>query len=109
MTYKLIKDVSTLTTIQETTLKRLSNKVQVCLCDYIEEALKDNIDEIEIDVEIGKLIIHLSQSTIKYRFVPNHNLSNAISDTIYGERSELVDILESSLVDKVENVYKSFF
>ena len=47
--------------------------------------------------------------SFKYKFIPNEKLETAVSKTIVNEQNELVDVLESALIGKIENVYKSFF
>ena len=109
METKLTKDLSVLTGISEQSLKKLADKSIYCICNSIEDLIYSRCDELQIDIGIGTLKILLVDNVVKYKFIPNDKLETAISKTIVNEQNELVDVLESALVDKIENVYKSFF
>ena len=109
METKLTKDLSVLTGISEQSLKKLADKSIYCICNSVEDLIYSRCDELQIDIGIGTLKILLVDNVVKYKFIPNGKLETAISKTIVNEQNELVDVLESALVGKIENVYKSFF
>ena len=109
MKVDLKNDLSTLTTINESTFNKLLTKVIWCICDSVERAVlsKDNI--VDIDTGIGRLLINISENEVKYKFKPSEKLETSISDTIINEHNELVNVLEDNLVNKMTNVVKDFF
>ena len=108
-TYDIISDLSTLSTIPEKTLGKLSAKVVYCICDAVAEALAEDASEdrsVDLDIGIGTLSIGLVDDAIKYKFVPNETLETSVKQTVLNERNLLEDALEKSFVDKITNVYK---
>ena len=106
METKLSKDLSVLTGISEQSIKKLAEKSIYCICNSVEDMIYSRDDELLIDIGIGSLKILVVD---KYKFIPCSKLENSISKTVVNEQNELVDILESSLVTKIEDVYKTFF
>lgn len=109
MDLNLKKDLSTLTTVEEKVFAKLLQKVEWCINDAVESALLNNEDTINIDTGLGTLIIKFDDSNIKYKFIPTKQFEKSLLNTIVNERNDLKLNLESSLVSKLQNVYKSFF
>lgn len=109
METKLSKDLSVLTGINEQSIKKLADKSIYCICNSVEDMIYARDEELSIDVGIGTLKILLANSVVKYKFIPSDKLDQAVVKTISSEQNELVDVLESALVSKIENVYKTFF
>ena len=106
MTFNMIKDLSILTTIDESTLIKLCNKVSLCIANSINEAVISNSNTLDIDLQFGKLYIKINDESIKYRFEPSNELETLISKALTDD-NKLVSSLESSLATKVQNVYKT--
>lgn len=102
-------DLSTLTTIDKNIFSKLDDKIIWCISNCIEECIKNNEDTAEIEFGIGTLKINFLGSEIKYRFIPSETLNEVVSNTIINERNDLVVNIEKSLVNKLTDVYKSFF
>ena len=109
MNSSLKKDLSTLTTINESTLSKMTNKIIWCITDAVCKSVYARDESAVIDMGIGKLTIKFDNDQIKYKFVPSKDLEESVTNAVINERNPLVDALESSLVDKMTNVYKSFF
>lgn len=109
MNSSLKKDLSTLTTINESTLSKMTNKIIWCITDAVCKSIYNRDESTVVDIGIGKLIIKYDNNQVKYKFTPSKELEDSISTAVVTERNPLVDALESSLVDKMTNVYKSFF
>lgn len=109
MKFSLRNDLSTLTTINEQTFVKLSEKIIWCISNCIEEAIKNRENEVEIDTDLGVLVINIDNKNVKYRFVPNKKLENSISNTVINERNDLTVALEESLKTKLTTIYKDFF
>ena len=101
-------DLSTLTTINESTFSKLETKIEWCISDVIEKAIKNGEDTAEVDFGIGILYIKFSDS-IRYKFVPSQKLEKIITNTVVNERNDLVVNVENTLISKLNNVYKTFF
>lgn len=108
MEVNIIKDLSTLTTIDENTFSKLVQKVEWCINDAVESSILSKDTILNLDIGIGILIIKFDD-TIKYKFIPSTSLEKSIINTITNERNDLKNNLETSLVNKLQNVYKNFF
>jgi hypothetical protein len=105
---EVIKDISKLTTINEEYLKSLVTKGEWCICSYIEDSVLKKETITKIDIGIGFLSILVEDNTIKYKFIPNKELEEAIRDTIINDKNPLKLKLEKSLVDKITKMYKEY-
>ena len=107
--YNLVKELSTLSTIPEKTLNKLTDKVTYCVCDSVAEAMSENeYDDksIDIDIGIGKLSIGYVDDNVVYKFIPSESLDASVKQAVLNGRNLLEDTLEKSFIDKVTNVYK---
>ena len=109
MKSNVIEELSTLTTVSQTTLHALADKVNYCICNAVESTLFNRENLAEIDLGIGTLLIQIGDDEIKYKFLPSKQLADNLVKTIYDEQNPLVFELEKSLVNKLENPYKNFF
>ena len=109
MEYDLIEDLSKLTTINELSLNRVFDKVQWCICDYIEAAVTSGVNTVDINIGFGTLTINIDNDSIKYRFKPNKKLETAIIGTMLDDKNPLKFELENNLVQKITNIYKDMF
>ena len=109
MEVNLKSDLSTLTTINESTFDKLLTKIIWCISDSVERAVLSKEDKVDIDIGIGRLLIGISNKEIKYKFIPSKQLESSVSNTVINEHNELVTALEDSLVTKITNVVKDFF
>lgn len=109
MDVNIKEDLSTLTTIDESVFTKLSNKVEWCISDGIEKAILNKEDIINIDLDIGILMINLKNNEIKYKFIPSQKLEKTIINTVLNEKNSLILNIEDSLISKLTNVYKNFF
>lgn len=106
MTFNMLKDLSMITTIDESTLTKLCSKINLCIANDINEAVISNSDVLDIDLQFGKLCIKINDDSIKYRFEPSNDLETLI-DKALNDDNKLVSSFESSLATKVQNVYKT--
>ena len=104
----LKKDLSTLTTINETIFSKLENKIEWCINDAVESSILNRDTNTNIDLGFGTLTIVVGDS-IKYKFTPSQSLEKSLTNTIINEGNDLKLNLENSLVSKLQNVYKNFF
>ena len=109
MNASLKSDLSTLTTIKESVLAKLNEKIVWCISDAVCKSVYNRDDSTSIDLGYGNLIIKFDNNQIKYKFIPSKELEEAVTQAVITERNSLVEALETSLADKITNVYKSFF
>lgn len=102
----LVKDLSTLTTIEKENLDKLVDKAMWCICSYVEEMIDAKEKFTEIDLSIGTLTISIIDNQLKFKFIPSKTLEQGVRDTIINEKSPLRLSLEKSLVNKIQNIYK---
>lgn len=109
MDVNIKNDLSTLTTIDESVFTKLTNKVEWCISDGIEKAILAGDKIVNIDLDIGVLIISLEDNSVRYKFKPSQRLEKIIINTVENETNSLVLNIEESLIAKLTNTYKNFF
>lgn len=103
----LLKDISTLSTINESSLQKLLNFANFCICDAVEETtLTPDTNITVIDLGIGILSILVDDNVIKYKFTPSDKLEESIRNVVTGDKNLFVAKAEKTLVSKITNVYK---
>lgn len=103
-----VKDMATLTTIPEKTLRKFYRKLTFCLCEGIEESLlAEDAAVSSFDIGIGTLYIkHDNPALIKYHFEPNDLLMKSVNQTVSNGKNLLEDTLTDALAKKFMEVYK---
>ena len=104
----MIENLSTLTTIPEKYLTKLFDKIYYVMSDAVVETALLDKEITEIDIGIGTLLISANKSEIKYKFVPNKKLEQTIKSAVINKRNILANTLESNIVDKITDTYKTF-
>ena len=106
MTFDTLKDLSILTTIDESVLVKLFDKINLCIANDVNEAMIAESNLFDIDLNFGILHIKIDDDSIEYRFEPSKRLESLIGKAVEQE-NKLVSTIESSLASKVQNVYKT--
>lgn len=106
MTFNVLNDLATLTTIPQATLVKLMDKMGWCICNLVEESSLNSDSITEIDLGIGKLILNIENNEIEYKFIPSTKLESNIIKTIKEKKNPLLNKLETSLADRIINTYK---
>lgn len=109
MTFNLIDDLSTLTTIPSGTLNKLADKVSYIICNNLEESVLNSDNIMELNVGIGTLILSIEDNSLEYKFIPSQKLETSIVNTIKNKKNPLETTLEKSLVSRILNAYKDMF
>lgn len=107
MERNLIEDLSKLTTIPQKALDKLVEKSMWIICDDVQESCLESNVLTTIDLGIGKLLIDTSNDAIRYKFIPNCDLDNALKKVIIDDINPLKNTLELALVNKILNTYKT--
>lgn len=103
------KDLSTLTTVNELAINRLFDKINWIISDAVEQAQLSGDNTVELDLGFGTVKIIIEESTVKYKFIPDKFTEKAIIDTIVNGKNQLSLNIESTLVNKLTNIYKEMF
>lgn len=104
--YNSIDDLQQLTTIPKASLQKVFNLLDSCICHNILETIENGENLIEIDIEIGRLIINIEGNSIKYKFIPSAQFEQHIKNTVIFKISPLVENIEKSLAKKITDTYK---
>ena len=102
----LISDVSKLSNIPLATLFRIQDLEKILIAQYISESILIGQETTEIDTGLGKLLIRVSDSEIKYKFIPSKALDQQLINTVNSKTSPLIDKLENSVQEKIMRTYK---
>lgn len=102
----LISDVSKLSNIPLATLFRIQDLEKILIAQYISESILIGQETTEIDIGLGKLLIRVSDSEIKYKFIPSKMLDQQLVNTVNSKTSPLIDKLENSVQEKIMRTYK---
>ena len=102
----LIKDISTLTDVTETTLNKFTSVCTYCIGHAVHEADCLHEDITKVDIGFGELHIKVDEETIKYRFVPSKELEQTLVKTITKHTSPIITKLETNLQEKIDRTYK---
>ncbi len=109
MKFNMKKDLSVLTTINSSTLSKLFEKELWCISNDVEQCLDSDDKVVEIDIDIGTLLINIGEEDIRYKFIPSPTLEKVVTNTVITGNNMLVSNIENSLVTKISNAYKDFF
>lgn len=105
----IVQDISTLTTVQKSSIDRLCTQAVKCVCYCICEALSKNEKDLCLDIGIGSLFINIGEDSVKYRFEPSMFMDNSIIDSVLSGKNPVIEDIESSLLNKVNTTYKDLF
>lgn len=102
----LVEDLSKLTTIPESVLNKLVEKIFYCISDVIEETVIEQKKIAEIDIKIGTIYIELNLNNVRYKFIPSKEFETIVKDTVINKKNLLQDVLEKTIVNRITNTYK---
>lgn len=103
---KLINDINSLTNITTGTLNELVELSEKCICHNIYENLLNKNSTAEYDIGIGILYIKYEDNNIKYKFIPNKEFEEKVVKTVVDMESPVIEMVESTLRQRVESTYK---
>jgi hypothetical protein len=105
----IIKDTSTLTTVQDKIILKILDKMIYAINEAVVEARISGQEVVEMDIGLGILKIRLNDDSIQYKFTPGQKLENSVKNTFIYKQNLLEDALDASLVNKLTNIYKELF
>lgn len=104
--YSLIEDIAKITTIPVTSLQKLANKANFCICNCVEETKLNSKSLTEINIGIGILSVNVVDNNIEYRFTPNKKFEESIRTTLIEGKNPLIELADDTLVSKLLHTYK---
>lgn len=106
MKFDMIKDITTLTTISEKSLVKISDLSVDDICHCVLESVDCGDNVADIDIGIGELKIITSDGELHYRFTPSNQLEKKLIKTFENRVDPLTLSVEKSLSDKILRAYK---
>lgn len=103
---ELNEDISKLTNIPKQVLDKISTLSISCICDAIEDDILNDVDVLTIDIGIGQLMVKHTDNEMRYKFIPNAKLEEAISQTIINDKNTLKITIEDTLKKRIMSIYK---
>lgn len=102
----LIKDISILTDVNESTLNKFTSICNYCIGHAVHETDCLHEDTTKIDIGFGELHIKVDEEGIRYRFIPSKELENTLVKTVTKHISPVITALETNLQEKIDRTYK---
>lgn len=103
----VIKNVSVLTTIPESSIRKLIEKAEWVICDDIVNS--DKNESLIFSIGIGDIKITNNDEQLIYQFIPNKQFETIVRDAYIDNINPLKTNLEKLLVSKILNTYKDIF
>lgn len=104
MTGNIIKDVSVLTTIPESSLNKIFDRVEDAIIHGILES-KDT-DTYKANIGIGSLEIQFKGDDTKFIFEPSNRFKDKLKHAYEDKEDALIKSAEQRLIYKIVNTYK---
>lgn len=103
----IVQDISTLTTLPVSNIEDLTEIIIDCICHDVLEGKLTNSELVTISLgKIGKLLISLTDSELKYKFIPSKYLEENLITTLNSNESSLETRLEQNLDKRIIAAYK---
>ena len=109
MKYNILEKVQKLTTIEESTLERLSNLISNCIVDAVFEGVLNDDEIVDIDLYFCRIVISRSNNELRYKFVPSAKLEEDIVKAIKEKKNSLDTIVLDKLKNNLLSTYKDLF
>lgn len=99
----IIKDVSVLTTIPESSLTKIFDRVEDAI---IHGVLENNNNIYQADIGIGSLEIQFKGDDTKFIFEPSTRFKDKLKHAYEDKEDALIKSAEQRLIYKIVNTYK---
>lgn len=100
----VIEDVSVLTTIPETSLNKIFDRLEDAIIHGICELEDQNV--YEADIGIGILILTFKDDEVNFKFNPSDRFKDKIEHALEDKEDALIKAVEQKLIYKIVNTYK---
>lgn len=105
----LNEKIAILSTINKKNLDRLSELGALAFVDVVKNAIMNGEKQLDVDIGLGVVTVNMENEVMRFRFVPSAKLKEGIASLSEGGKTELENLLESTLKTKIENTYKDLF
>lgn len=105
----IVQDISTLTTVQKSSIDRLCTQAVKCICYCVCEAMSKDEKDMCLDIGVGNLFINIDDESVRYRFEPSVFMDNSVAESVLSGKNPVIEDIESSLLNKVNTTYKELF
>lgn len=102
----LINDLYETTHVSEKYLEKLLDATQLCLGHALYEELDKGRTDVELDIGIGILELHVTTESIKYRFIPTGEFERILARVVTTGQSPVAERLEVNLQKRIEQTYE---
>lgn len=106
MEVSLRRDLSRLSQIKESSFTKIEQMIYKIICEAILEAWEKGESQVKINIGIGDLLVDIDSDKLSCQLIVSEELEQQIINTISNRSSPLVELLEKSVIDKFENIYK---
>lgn len=102
----LYKDISFLLGFEEKQTSYINNLIKDTICEDVYESLLNKENITEIDLGFGTLYIQVIEEEIKYKFVPNIEITEDINKVIKNKEYKFKSKINKALTDRITKTYK---
>ena len=108
MEINLNNDIYALSNVPVCVLNKLADVAMSTICNSIQEAIKSGDNMLDINTPFGILTILLDGNNVAYKFVPNKQFTQAVTNSILEPNNQLETKLQQTLLNKIFKTYKEF-
>lgn len=98
--------ISKLMAIDEMTLKRMTNAINLIHSDDLYEEVQRKDNYYEIPIFEGKIMIKREDDQLSYKFIPGDTFQGVVKDTLLNGESLLTSELKNKLSEILIKTYK---
>lgn len=102
----LYKDLSFLLGIKEKQTLYINNLIKDIICEDVYESLINKENITEIDLGFGTLYIQIIEKEIKYKFIPNAEITADINKVLTQKEYKFKSKINKALTDRITKTYK---
>ena len=103
----IVKDLATLTTLPVSNIDHLVEIIVDSISHEVLEGKLNNSEFVTISFgKLGKLLISITDSELRYKFIPSSYLEDKLITTLTTEESSLEKRLEENLDKRIISAYK---
>lgn len=102
----LLQDLSVLTNVSNATWSSMKARSSSLLSHYIVEAILNQQSDVQVDIGLGYLFIHIQDEDIQFRFEPAEDVCRKIRKAVKTGTSSLVEDVDAELGKRFSSTYK---
>lgn len=106
MEINVSKEIADLTNLNEKHIRKLFSRLQWSMCDGLSAIMDTDDKYVSCDIGIGKIVLIVDDSSLRYNFIPSGELEDSLIKTITTGVNPLEVALEKTLITKLTKTYK---